>query len=278
MKLSIIIPTIYRKIELEELLDSIQNYVKDISFEVIIVDQNLKGFLDEVIDKFINSINISHHLVTFKGISLAKNYGVKVAKGEYLTFPDDDCKIFPDTYLKALQLIFTKKADIVFGKCIDDNGIESVIQFKEAPYYLNKNNMQGGFVEATGVISKKIFHQNFYFDEVMGAGQFFGAEEGYDWLYRILTQSNFTCYYSNEIKFYHPQVLLDKGLSLSLNRVFTYSCGKAYLYKKHRFYIKLINRLMMVLFSIPFFIIFERKKAKYYFTELLGLLSGYILS
>ncbi len=45
--------------------------------------------------------------------------------------------------------------------------------------------MLGGFVEATVVCKRDVF-MNFEFDENMGAGTFFGAEEGFDWLYRIL--------------------------------------------------------------------------------------------
>lgn len=277
MQLSIIIPTINRKIELEELLNSIQKYIIDITFEVIIIDQNPSGFLDDIINKFRETLNISHHLVTFKGLSKAKNYGVKKAKGEYLTFPDDDCKIFHETYYKALDIIVSKNVEIVFGRCIDNLGNDSVLKFKKESFYLTKNNMLGGFVEATGIINKSVFEKGFYYDENMGAGCFHGAEEGYDWLYRIFTESNKKAYYSTDIVFYHPQVISDKGSSQAIIRAFTYSCGKAYLYKKHRFYYRYFKRLILVTFSIPFYFIFNRNRVRYYFSELLGLLSGVII-
>jgi glycosyltransferase involved in cell wall biosynthesis len=277
MQLSIIIPTINRKIELEELLNSIQNYVINITFEVIIIDQNPSCFLDDIINKFKETLNISHHLVTFKGLSKAKNYGAKLAKGEYLTFPDDDCKVFHNTYAKALETIVSKKVDIVFGRCIDAEGNDSVLQFKKESYRLSKNNMLGGFVEATGVIHKSVFEKGFFYDENMGAGCFHGAQEGYDWLYRILTGSQIEVMYNPEVLFYHPQVLLDKGSIQALKRVFSYSCGTAYLCKKHQFYLKFFRRLTLVSFSIPLFFFINRKKAKYYSSEFLGLLSGYLI-
>ncbi len=277
VKLSIIIPTINRKIELEELLISIQNYVNDIAFEVIIIDQNPVGYLDDLISKFNSSLKISHHLVNFKGLSKAKNYGAKLAKGEYLTFPDDDCKIFTNTYSNALATLESKKVDIVFGRCVDSVGNDSVLKFKTKSYSLNKKNMLGGFVEATGVIHKSIFQNNFYFDEKMGAGCFHGAEEGFDWLFRIFTFSSFEVFYNYEVKFYHPQVITDKGSSSAIKRVFTYSCGKAYLCKKHKFYFKYFTRLILVSTSIPIYFIINRRKAKYYFSELLGLLTGIMI-
>jgi glycosyltransferase involved in cell wall biosynthesis len=274
MQLSIIIPTINRKIELEDLLNSIQNYIIDITFEVIIIDQNPSGFLDDIIYKYRDILNISHHLVSFKGLSKAKNYGAKKAKGEYLTFPDDDCKIFPETYSKALDLMVSKNVDIVFGRCVDASGNDSVLKFKKVSYNLNKNNMVGGFVEATGVIHKSIFEKGFYYDENMGAGCFHGAQEGYDWLYRIFKESNIEAYYSTDVVFYHPQVVLDKGSSHAVKRAFTYSCGNAYLCKKHKFYFRYFKRLILVSFSVPIYFLINRRKAKYYFSEFLGLLSG----
>lgn len=275
--LSIIIPTIGRKNELNSLLKSIVDCGLELTTEIIIIDQNPIGFLDEMLDEFRAVLNINHQIVSFKGLSKAKNFGVKIAKGEYFSFPDDDCKIFSDTYSIAFKTIETENVDVVFGRCIDVNGNDSVLKFKKESYFLNTKNMLGGFVEATGVINKSIFEQGFYFDENMGAGCFHGAEEGYDWLYRILTNSNLKAFYNPEVKFYHPQVLLDKGTTQALKRVFTYSCGKAYLCKKHHFYFRYIKRLFLIMISVPFYVIINRKKARYYFVEILGLLSGFVI-
>ena len=277
MQLSIIIPTINRKNELEALLTSIHNYVKSISFEVIIIDQNSLGFLDDVIIKFKDKFEIYHYLADFKGLSKAKNYGVKIAKGKYLSFPDDDCIIFSDTYKKAFEILIHENFDIVFGRCIDSNGEDSVLKFKKKSYKLNKHNILGGFVEATGVIHKRIFEKGFYFDEKMGAGCFHGAEEGYDWLYRIFTESDVEAYYCPSIIYYHPQVLFDKGSPHAIKRAFTYSCGNAYLCKKHKFFLRYFKRITLVVFSLPVYLLINKRKAKYYFSELLGLLSGIII-
>lgn len=278
MQLSIIIPTINRKLELEVLLISIVDNLANISFEVIIIDQNPLGFLDEIINKFKYTLDISHHLVPFKGLSKAKNYGAKLAKGEYLTFPDDDCKILHNTYTKALETLKSNNVDIVFGRCIDAHGNDSVLKFKKESYSLNKNNMLGGFVEATGVIHKSIFEKGFYYDENMGAGCFHGAEEGYDWLYRIFSSTTIEVFYNYELIFFHPQVVLNKGSSQAIKRAFLYSCGNAYLCKKHKFYFRYFKRLILVSLSIPIYLVTDRKKAKYYFSQFCGLLSGYIIS
>jgi glycosyltransferase involved in cell wall biosynthesis len=277
MNLSIIIPTLNRTIELRALLQSIEKYVLNINYEVVIIDQNPSGFLDDILNEFNVILNIKHHIVSFKGLSKAKNFGVSVAIGELLSFPDDDCTIFTDTYSKALETLKSENVDIVFGRCVDSKGEDSVLRFKKKPYLLNKDNMLGGFVEATGVINKRVFEQGFFFDENMGAGCFHGAEEGYDWLYRILTGSSIKAFYSTEVIFYHPQVLLDKGSIQALKRVFTYSCGTAHLCKKHRFYFRFIKRLTFVMLSLPVYLIVNRKKGRYYLAEFLGLMSGLVI-
>lgn len=277
IKLSILVPTIGRKHELAMLLQSIIDAACRFNYEIVIVDQNPVGFLKEVLDQYQNQLPIIHHLVSFKGLSKAKNYGVKVSKGEFICFPDDDCKVFPDTFAKAFQLLENENCDMVFGKCIDDKGADSVLNFRKQQYALNSKNMLGGFVEATVVCARGIF-EKFEFDENMGAGTFFGAEEGFDWLYRILTQTDAKAVFSPEIKFYHPQVILSKGDLPALNRVFKYRCGTAYLCHKHHFVGKYYKRLIMAYVASKLYYFTDKEKAKYYKTEFLALQLGKIFA
>ena len=274
--LTIIIPTFGRIIELKALLDSLKKFEPCFSFEVIVVDQNESGFLDEVINSC-SFENLSHERVKFKGLAKAKNYGIKMAKGEWICFPDDDCLFLSDTLNNFLAISTLDKADIFFGRCIDKDGANSVINFRKEQYELTKTNMEGGFIEATAFV-KNFIAKSYLFDENMGAGCFHGAEEGFDWLYRMLNE-NIVAHFSPDIKFYHPQVIsvLNKGSKESLRRVFTYRCGFGYLCRKHKFVRKYLYRFLLVFFSIPIFLLFNRTKARYYLVELLGLISGVII-
>lgn len=277
IKLSILVPTIGRKHELAMLLQSILDSALHFNYDIIIVDQNPSGFLKEVLDSYQTQLPIIHHLVSFKGLSKAKNYGVKVSKGDFICFPDDDCKVFPDTFAKAFQLLENEKCDMVFGKCIDEKGNDSVLNFQKQQYVLNPKNMLGGFVEATVVCARGIF-EKFEFDENMGAGTFFGAEEGFDWLYRILTQTDAKAVFSPEIKFYHPQVILSKGDLSALQRVFKYRCGTAYLCQKHGFVGQYYKRLLLSYGAFLSFYFLDREKSIYYQTEYHALRLGKIFA
>ncbi|WP_294208412.1 glycosyltransferase [uncultured Chryseobacterium sp.] len=277
VKLSILVPTIGRVQELEDLLLSIQEANIEFSFEIIIIDQNNSNQLDDIISCFSSILPLKYHKVTFKGLSKAKNYGARVASGEFVSFPDDDCKIFQNTYSAAFASLERENADMVFGKCVDEKGNDTVLNFKKTAYNLTKDNMLGGFVEATVVCRRSIFDK-FQFDENMGAGTFFGAEEGFDWMYRILTHSSIKAYFNPKILFYHPNVILEKGDEASLNRVFKYSCGTGYLCKKHNFTIKFFKRLTLVRLAIVIYYFYSKEKYYYYSAEFLGLKTGYLFS
>jgi glycosyltransferase involved in cell wall biosynthesis len=275
--LSIIIPTIGRRKELDDLLNSIKRNYIDYLYELIIVDQNVKGYINEIVKKYENDFIISHYNVNFKGLSKAKNFGVSKAKGIFVSFPDDDCLILGDTYNIGLNAIINLDLDIVFGKCIDEKGDDSVLKFKKSSYYLNYDNMLGGFVEATAIVKKNVFEKGYLFDENMGAGCFHGAEEGFDWLYRILQSGSFNVFYDPKILFYHPQVIMEKGDFNSLNRVFSYRCGTAYLCKKHKFYFKYYRRIILSIAASLYYLTTNRNKFKYYFVEFCALITGWIL-
>lgn len=272
--LSIIIPTIGRIKELIFLLESIRSCEIDHSqVEIIVIDQNNISFLEGVRLKF---EYVRWENVDFKGLSKAKNYGVTLANGKWLCFPDDDCEFFNDTIILALRFLYESNADIIFGKCIDRSGNDSVMNFKNQDFTLTVETMSGGFVEATGFVKKEVFNQ-YKFDESMGAGCFHGAEEGYDWLFRILKNSKYKVIFNPLILFYHPQIISVKGDQASLKRVFTYRCGFAKLCFKHKFYFRFIKRVALVSFSLPFYAFYNKKKFYYYSAELLGLFSGAII-
>ena len=271
---SIIIPTLGRTAELDHLLDSILKYRIDNILEVIIVDQNNDNRLEDIVKKFQDKLPIIHCLVNFKGASQARNYGSRLAKGDYLAFPDDDCLILENTFFNALNTILQTNGDIIYGKCVDKDGYDSVTVFRNYPFWLNSKNMEGGFVEAT-TFCRKIVFDSYIFDEKMGVGTFFGAEEAYDWLYRILKDKKFTAYYTPDILFYHPKAINVKGDENSLRRVFTYSCGKAYLYKKHKFYFKYLKEIIKSLIGVFIYLLVNSKYSKFYRIQLYALLVGF---
>ena len=134
MILSIVIPTLGRASEVRELLKSIElSKIENLSFEIVIVDQNFSNLLDPIVREFTQKgFLIKHFKVDFRGLSKAKNFGLKCAVGKYICFPDDDALFASNTITNAVGLLENNMYHVVCGKCIDVNGVDSVKKFSKS--------------------------------------------------------------------------------------------------------------------------------------------------
>lgn len=113
--ISIIIPVYNREKHIKYCLDSILNNTFN-DYEIIIVDDgstdNTAKICNEYVkkDKRIKLYNIENH-----GVSYARNYGIELAKGEYIAFIDSDDYI-DDNYLSSLY-DYASKYDLDWVVC-----------------------------------------------------------------------------------------------------------------------------------------------------------------
>ena len=100
--LSLVICTYGRTKQLAEVIQSIrcQSVAPK---EIIIVDQNPPGFLDDLLEDCAGKLNIIHKRVTFTGASKARNFGASIATSELIAFPDDDCTYREDTIKNVIR-------------------------------------------------------------------------------------------------------------------------------------------------------------------------------
>ena len=208
-KFSLVLCTINRKREVDKFLESLarQTFKR---FEVIIVDQNKDGLLDETIKKWQNLLMIKHIKVDFQGLSKARNFGIQYIKGNLIAFPDDDCEYQPSTLEKAeIFLRQNPNSSIVIGRQIsklyETNGGESA-QAKEIKSSLD--------VFKSKAISFVIFGRSNaitqlgpgFFDEKLGVGSgtIWGSGEETDFLIRA-KKLGVTIFKQPAIEIYHPE-------------------------------------------------------------------------
>ena len=99
--ISIIISTFGRYDEVNLLLQSLLNQKCDLAlFEIIIIDQNDKIDLSQIVIKYVDSLNLVHHKTNIKGLSKAKNTGILLSRADIVTFSDDDCILQKDTLFR----------------------------------------------------------------------------------------------------------------------------------------------------------------------------------
>lgn len=125
-KLSVIIPVYNTSKYIEKCLNSIlKQFMKDI--EIIIVNDGSTDNSEEIIQKWItknqNQIEVKYYKKENGGLSDARNFGVKQATGEYLTFVDSDDYLEENIYIN-LEKYMNDKIELIKFKMstVDENG------------------------------------------------------------------------------------------------------------------------------------------------------------
>jgi glycosyltransferase involved in cell wall biosynthesis len=105
---SIIVPTYNRPERLANCLESLSrlDYPRE-QFEVIVIDDGSDMPLQPVVAPFLDQLNVTLLKQLHAGPAGARNTGAERAKGEFLTFTDDDCTPAPD-WLQKLAEHFTE--------------------------------------------------------------------------------------------------------------------------------------------------------------------------
>lgn len=110
--ISVIIPSYNREVLIIKAIESIlhQTYT---DFEILVIDDASTDNTKEAIDNLKNDKIIYYKLDKNSGQCVARNYGIKRAKGEYIAFLDSDDEWLPDKL--KLQIDCFKKANDKLG-------------------------------------------------------------------------------------------------------------------------------------------------------------------
>lgn len=117
--ISVIVPTFKGSTCIKRAIDSVL-VQKKVDYEIIVVDDNEpdsyeRERTEQLISQYVNVENfkyIKHH--RNKNGSAARNTGIKVAKGEYISFLDDDDWYLPGRLKKCLDIAHEFNADVVY--------------------------------------------------------------------------------------------------------------------------------------------------------------------
>lgn len=97
MKFSIIIPVYNRIGEVHDLLESLVKQT-DKNFEVILVEDGSSEPCRDEAERYSRLIDVKYFYKDNEGRSIARNYGMERASGDYFIFFDSDCVIPPDYF------------------------------------------------------------------------------------------------------------------------------------------------------------------------------------
>lgn len=112
---SFIIPVYNRPDEIQELLESMvkmNHHNKD--FEVVIVEDGSDKDSEEVVRNYSSDLRISYYKKSNTGPGDSRNYGMKMAKGNYFIVLDSDC-LLPIHYLSEVEKELSREFVHCFG-------------------------------------------------------------------------------------------------------------------------------------------------------------------
>ena len=165
---SLIVATLNRVKELERLLSSLerQSY-KD--FEVILVDQNSDDRLLPALQEHA-AVRI-HHLRSERGLSRARNVGLRAAKGDIIALPDDDCW-YPDQLLETVTEWFEMhpEFDSLFTGIRTEGNKQLAPQWAPGPCRCTVGNILYCGASVTAFMRRRLMEAVGFFNEGIGQG------------------------------------------------------------------------------------------------------------
>ena len=245
--LSLVICTYGRTKQLAEVIQSIrcQSVAPK---EIIIVDQNPPGFLDNLLEDCAGKLNIVHKRVTFTGASKARNFGASIATSDLIAFPDDDCTYREDT-IKNVIRAFERDDELgvlIAGKDEIFNATPKVNQAENAMIEIHTIlDLFRAKAETSNIFARKkvLSKLEYIFDVNIGPGEVteWASNEETDLLVRLL-QKNVLIAKDETIRIIHHSC---QG---SLKKTLQYGMGRYELIKRNNLgiFIYFINLLQPI--------------------------------
>lgn len=276
MDLSVIIVNWNTKKLLDSCISSVIRFTKDITYEVLIVDNGSRDGSQALVNKKYPQATLIANKDNL-GFTKANNQGIKVAKGEYILLLNSDTYLIENSLKKLVDFAKSKKNLGAVGPLMlnPDRSIQqSVGFFPNLPqmfFWLSfiDDLPFGQFLAPYHVDHDAFYHSEREVDWVTGAAYLFPKEiinsaglldekifmygEEVEWSYRIKKAGN-KIFFTPQTKIIH----IGRGSSqASSNAIAGEFKGVIYFYKKHRGFIALqIARLFLKIGALARIIIF----------------------
>lgn len=122
-KISIIIPVYQVEKYIKRCLDSILSQTYS-NLEIILIDDGSRDMSGKICDEYEikdSRIKVIHQ--NNAGVSVARNKGLDICTGDYVTFVDSDDFLEPFMYEKMMKKVLEYHCDVVMCDCVKDDGV-----------------------------------------------------------------------------------------------------------------------------------------------------------
>ena len=242
MKISLIMGTLNREELAVRAIKSVlsQTYT---DWEIIVVDQSKESYTSSIL---VENEKVIHIKCDKKGLSRARNTGIKMARGEIIGLMDDDA-VYCNNALSKVNSIFESEPGLMMlaGRIIDFNTEPNNYGVKK---YISFSNFMNGICVSPSIFIRKKFFENEEFDENLGVGCYLGSAEESDVVARIL-EKNYKAQYDDSVIVYHHTK--ESKQDLDITKHASYCRGFGAFCAKH--FIKYKNRRIMTLYLMRMF-------------------------
>ncbi len=276
MRFSLIVATINRTTELRMLLDSLERQTHR-DFEVIVVDQNTDDRLLPILSAFEGRLNI-RRIESSPGLSRARNVGLRMAAGDAVCFPDDDCCYAEDLLAKVNELFEANPEwSGIVGDSIDPSGKPN-LPWRDSGGALSRAKCWRRAISYAIFVRSIVLERIRGFDPTLGVGSGspWGSGEDNDFVLRAM-DAGFQIQYVREIAVFHPSLFPSFDDARCAKR-YSYALGDGKLLQKH----PMPLWWQALFFSVPLLraslssIRLERKETYFHWLTFQGRVMGFI--
>ncbi|MCD5380643.1 glycosyltransferase family 2 protein [Candidatus Gracilibacteria bacterium] len=189
---------------------------KDVSVELIIVNNNSTDSTKDLVKDFINK-NQSKLMMKYcfeprQGVSFARNFGYEQGHGDYIAYLDDEC-ILPVSWLEiAYKIIKSDRPAFLGGAYLGKFMPGTKSNWYKESYgdiWLLAHNLPNGATAAGNIsegnmfVRRDVFNKNGLFDTSLGMnGETIAYGEGPEFQQRFINN------YPNEVIYYHSDLFV----------------------------------------------------------------------
>lgn len=266
--MEVIICTKDRRNELQRCLTSLYSQT-DKDFSIIIIDQSSSqhAYLKNP------HVDVRRYVMNDKGLSKARNFGLRVSKAEMVAFIDDDGIAEKEWIVQMKKSL--QQYDFVGGRIESLSGGSYVTMHEDKHFLFDSFWSLWRFAGGNFALRKRVLKKVGLFDERLGAGAHFGSADETDFVFRLWTK-HFRGAYNPKMIIHHPPID-----TFSAQKIFSYAKGTGAFFRKiipeHPLYLYyLLNIFTKRTLRLMQYSCFNKKKALAQYSYLKGLLHGFI--
>lgn len=181
----------------------------DDDFELFVVDQSDEDAFAEWPADMQGDRRLVHHRMERRGLSAARNVGMRLCRGDIVVMTDDDCEV-PRDWLRQIERAFarSRRIGMLFGNVRPapfDGSKGTVPAYVRKEPFLGRRARDKNHIEGMGAcmaLRRELWDSVGGFDELLGAGGRFPAAEEGDLVLRAL-RKGYHVYETPEVELTH---------------------------------------------------------------------------